>query len=146
MDFEKKRLTTEQILALRRIVEGIHEKNLSALITITDFKKAFDAIYRRKMVKIVLAYGIPEIIVHAIEDTYQNTRAKFITPDGETDEFSIQAGILHGDTLAPSLFIVVLDCCFRTSLMVVKNTIKPRKSRRVGPLSMLNIYRFELCG
>ena len=39
--FREKRSTTEQILALRRIIEGIKEKNLSAIITFIDFKKSF---------------------------------------------------------------------------------------------------------
>ena len=141
--FRKKRSTTEQILALRRIIEGVHEKNLSAVITFIDFKKAFDTIHRGKMVKIRLAYGIPEIIVIAITDTYQNTRAKVISPDGETDEFSIQAGVLQGDTLVPYIFIVVLDYCSRTAIDGREEhlgfTIKPRQSRRVGPLNITDL-------
>ena len=41
---------------------------------------------------------------------------KTITPDGETDEFSIQAGVLQGDTLAPYVFITVLGYCQRMSI------------------------------
>ena len=55
------------------------------------------------MLKILKAYGIPEsseIIVDAIQDSYSETRAKVTTPDGETDEFEIFAGVLQGDTLA----------------------------------------------
>ena len=47
----------EQILALRRIIEGIEEKNLSAVITFIDFKKASDTIHRGKMIRILKAYG-----------------------------------------------------------------------------------------
>ena len=68
--FREKRSTTEQILALRRIIEGIEDKNLSAVVTFIDFKKAFDTIHQGKMIKILKAYGIPDIMVHAIEDTY----------------------------------------------------------------------------
>ena len=55
------------------------------------------------MVKILKAYGIPNI--NASEDTYHNTKAKVTTPDGDTDEFEILAGVLQGDTLAPYLII-----------------------------------------
>ena len=58
------------------------------------------------MIKILKAYGIPDIIVHTIEDTYQGTKAKVITSDGDTVEFDILAGVLQGDTLAPYLFII----------------------------------------
>ncbi|XP_072049998.1 uncharacterized protein [Amphiura filiformis] len=97
--FRENRSTVCQILALRRIIEGIQDKNLTAVMTFIDFKKAFDTIHRGKMVKILKAYGLPTIIVKAIEDTYQNTRAKVVTPDGETEEFNILAGVLQGTLL-----------------------------------------------
>ena len=40
---------------------------------------------------------------------YTNVKAKVISPDGDTDYFRIIAGVLQGDTLAPYLFVVVLD-------------------------------------
>ena len=57
-------------------------------MTFIDFKKAFDMVHRGKMIKILRAYGIPDTIVKAIEDTYHETKAKVITPDGETDELT----------------------------------------------------------
>ena len=41
---------------------------------------------------------------------YKNTKVKFRSPDGNTDYFDIVAGVLQGDTLAPDLFIICLDC------------------------------------
>ena len=38
------------------------------------------------------------------------------TPDGETDEFEIFAGVLQGDTLEPYLFIITLDHCLRSAV------------------------------
>ena len=39
--------------------------------------------------------------------------AKVVTPDGETEMFEIKVGVLQGDTLAPYLFIIVLDYALR---------------------------------
>ena len=61
------------------------------------------------MMKILKAYSIPPRLLAAVEEMYDNTRAKVITPDGETDFFEIKAGVLQGDTLAPYLFAIVLD-------------------------------------
>ena len=47
---------------------------------------------------------------------YKQTIAHVSFPDGVTDDFPIQAGILQGDTLAPFLFIVVLDYVLRKVL------------------------------
>ena len=65
------------------------------------------------MLKILKAYGIPNELVNTIDILYKDTRAKVISPDGETDLFDIVAGVLQGDTLAPYLFIIVLDYVMR---------------------------------
>ena len=39
--------------------------------------------------------------------------ARVLTPDGKTNLFEIRAGVLHGDTLAPYLFVIVLDYVMR---------------------------------
>jgi hypothetical protein len=46
-------------MTLRRIVERLEANNLSAIITI-DFKKAFDSIHRGQMIRIFIAYGVPQ--------------------------------------------------------------------------------------
>ena len=59
--------TVSQILALRRIIEGVKSNNLPAIITFIDFTKAFDTIHRGKMIKILRAYGIPNELVEVID-------------------------------------------------------------------------------
>ena len=50
---------------------------------------------------ILKAYGIPDNLVQAIKHMYLNTRAKIQSPEEETKEFNILAGVLQGVTLAP---------------------------------------------
>ena len=107
--FRPGRTTTSHILALRCLIEGIKDKNLSVIIIFIDFKKAFDTIHCGKLIQILRSYGIPEKLVRATEVMYMNTKAKMLSPDGETELFHILAGVLQGDTLAPSLFIIALD-------------------------------------
>ena len=113
--FRPKRTTVAQMLAPRRIIEGVKANNLKAVLTFIDFKKAFDSIDREKMMKILKAYGIPPNLLRAIDKMYANTRAKVISPDGETGDVDITAGVLQGDTLAPFLFVIVLDYALRES-------------------------------
>ena len=47
---------------------------------------------------------------------YTDTIAKVLTSDGESDFFEILAGVLQGDTLAPFLFIIVVDYVMRTAV------------------------------
>ena len=72
--------------------------------------------HRERMFKILEAYGIPGKIVAAIKCLYQNTKAKVMSPDGETEAFDILSGVLQGDTLAPFLFIIVLDYVMRQAI------------------------------
>ena len=87
------------------------------------------------MMRILKAYGIPPNLLRAIEQMYTNTKASIQTPDGETEQFDITAGLFQGDTLAPFLFIIVLDYAMRKAMADGKEdelgfTITPRKSRR----------------
>jgi len=54
--------------------------------------------------------------------------------NGETDVFDITAGVLQGDTLAPFLFIIVLDYALRKAIDGREEELglqtKQRRSRR----------------
>ena len=104
--FRSGRSTTSHILALRRLIEGVKETNLEAILIFIDFKKALDTVHRRKMLLILKSYGIPKELVIAISIMYEDTSSKVITPDGETETFNI---LLQGDTLATYLFVIVID-------------------------------------
>ena len=107
------RSTMAHILALRSLIKGIQSHDLKAVIIFVDFKKPFDSIDRGKMLTFLAAYGIPSIITNAIALFYENTEARIITPDGETEFFQISKGVLLGDTLALFLFIITLDYIMR---------------------------------
>ena len=69
------------------------------------------------MMRILKAYGIPPILLRAIEKMYTNTMAKVVSPVGETDVFEITAGVLQRDTLVPFLFtIIVLDSALKKAI------------------------------
>ena len=131
--FRAGRSTLSQILALRRIIEEITNCNKEAVFIFVDFSKAFDSIDRNKMFDILSLYGIPMFIIEAIKVLYTSTSSTILTPDGETEPIDILAGILQGDTLAPFLFIIVLDYVLRKSLDINNENgfqLHPRKSSR----------------
>ena len=109
--FRKFRSTLYNIITLRRIIEGRKLKEMSLAFVFIDFSKAFDSIDRDRMFKILSSYGIPNSLIDAIKLIYEDSRAKVITPDGDTQYFDKVAGIFQGGTLAPFLFIIVLDYC-----------------------------------
>ncbi|KAJ4937845.1 hypothetical protein JOQ06_002475, partial [Pogonophryne albipinna] len=116
------------------MIEEVKKDNLTAVLCFIDFKKAFESIHRSTMVKILEAYGVPPNLLRAIETMYAGTRARVVTPDGNSEEFNILAGVMQGDTLAPFLFIMVLDYALRKAISGQEQdlgfTLTPRRSRR----------------
>ena len=85
------------------------------------------------MFQILKLYGIPGDIIETIKILYTDTSATVLSPDGEIPLFNICAGILQGDTLAPFLFILVVDYILRVSVDKINDNgleIQPRKSSR----------------
>ena len=85
------------------------------------------------MEQILLAYSLPKETVAAITILYRNTKVKVCSPDGDTKYFDIVAGVLHGDMLAPYLFIICLDYMFRTSIDKIRENsfeLKKKRGRR----------------
>ena len=134
--FRPGRSTVAQVLALRRVIEESLKHNLTAVLVFIDFKKAFDSLNHETMFKILSAYGVPTRMLSAIKLCYQNLTAKVISPDGDTDIFKIHAGVMQGDTLAPFLFVTVLDFALRRAINGKEEelglTINKRQSRRLG--------------
>ena len=140
--FRDSRSTTSHILTLRRVLEEAKNHNLAAVLVFIDFKKAFDSVHRGTLMKILRAYGIPNEIVVLIEKLYTNTKAQVLTPEGLTELFDIMAGVLQGDTLAPYLFIIVVDYCMKLAMEKhpdIGFTLKPARSKRHKAIKLSDI-------
>jgi len=73
-----------------------------------------------------------------------------VTPDGETQQFDVFAGVLQGDTLAPYLFIIVLDDALRKATEGMEEelgfTITPKKSRRTPAVTLTDLdFADDMC-
>ena len=64
------------------------------------------------MLPILRTYNVPDRIVQAIGLMYNSTRVRALAPD----EFELLADVLQGDTLAPFLFVIVLDYTMRQAI------------------------------
>ena len=131
--FRKGRPTLPQIPAIRRIIEEIKIAKKEASLIFIDFSKAFDSISRSKMFHILSLYGIPLQIVDAMKIVYENASCVVQSLDGTTEPFLTFQGVLQGDTLAPYLFVIVVDYILRQSVDNIHTngiTIKKQTSRR----------------
>jgi len=62
------------------------------------------------------AYGVSEDVVKQALCMYIDTNAYVRTSDGDSEFFNISTGVLRGDTLAPFLFIWMIDYILRCAI------------------------------
>jgi len=94
-------------------------KESKCVAIFVDFCKAFDSINWTQMEAILLAYQIPQELVSAIMSIYNGAKAGLLNTEGKLEEdntFKLNVGVLQGDTLAPYLFIIVMDFVLKSSM------------------------------
>ena len=67
--FRKDRSCTDQIAALRIIMEQSLEWNTSLFLNFVDFKKAFDSLDREVLWNLMALYGIPQKFINIIRNS-----------------------------------------------------------------------------
>ena len=85
------------------------------------------------MEQILQAYGLPKETVAVITILYRNTKVKVRSPNGDTEYFDIEAGVVQVDTLALYLFIICLDYVLRTSINKIRENgseLTKKRSKR----------------
>ena len=105
------RSTIQQILSLRQLIDvaGNHEMPLYALFI--DFSAAFDSVRWDALEAVLQGWGVPPVLRTAVWAIIRSQRVSLkLKPDPMID---IQQGVLQGDTLAPFLFILIVDAVLR---------------------------------
>ena len=93
---------------------------------------AFVSIDRRAISTVLSKYGASEPLIANVIQFYKWTSAVVATAIENTEIFSTTSGVLQGDSLAPFLFITLLDYVLRETLLdnIDGFTITPRRSSR----------------
>ena len=108
--FRRGRSCTDQIFALRNIIEQSNEWQRQLYINFVDFEKAFDSIHRDSLWRILRSYGIPQHIVQIIQSLYTNFRCSV----GNSNlSFEVKTGVRQGCVLSAVLFNVAIDWVMR---------------------------------
>ena len=130
--FRAGRSTSEQVATIRCIIDDCRTRQKAVSIVFVDFRKAFDSVNRSAIAWLLDVYGIPTLLVTAILDLYNGSSAFVQTSHGPSEEFSTTSGVLQGDTLAPLLFLVVIDYVLRRCLDEADSfVLAPRRSSRL---------------
>ena len=112
--FRQGRGTVGHIFALRRVIETSLERvSRNLVVLFVDFCAAFDSVYWQRLAEALRSLSVPEVLIDAVLAVYRGAVTAVRTGEGPTEWFRIWAGVLQGDTLAPYLFVLVVDVMLR---------------------------------
>ena len=107
--FRRLRSCLDHIYVLTTILRNRKQQGLSAYCCFIDLQKAFDSVRYPLLWHKMLAYGIHGKILDVIRSLYRNLQSCVRVNGRFTDWFSQSAGVLQGDTLAPTLFAIFIN-------------------------------------
>ena len=83
--FRTGRSTTEQLIALRCVIDTCRVTNMTASLVFVDFRKAFDTLHRSSIPVILSQYNVPICLISDITQMYNDTSACVSTELGPTE-------------------------------------------------------------
>ena len=109
--------TRDALTTIKRAIKQILKTEKGFNILFVDFSKAFDTITRRWINLALKEHHVPENLIKMKNEIYDAFTTNIrISKDGETarsPDIPINNGVLQGDILSPSLFILGLDSIIR---------------------------------
>ena len=122
--FRPGRSCTDQITALRIIVEQSIEWNSPLYVNFVDYEKAFDSIDRETLWKLLRHYGVPVKFVNLIRNSYEGLSCRVVHEGKLTEKFEVKTGVRQGCLLSPFLFILAIDWIMRLVTNQKRNGIQ----------------------
>ena len=112
MQFQKRRRCTDQIFALRNVIEQTLEWNYPLYMDFINFKKAFDSNNHDTLWKILRDFGVSPKIISLIENFYNHFECSVLS-NSSSEWFLVKSGVRQGCILSPILFFVIIDWVMR---------------------------------
>ena len=111
--FRRERGCTDQIFALKNIIEQCLEWNAPLYINFIDFRKAFDSLHRDTLWKIARSYGIPPKMVSLMGLFYRHFECSVLVNGIPSEWFTVESGVRQGCIMSPILFLMAIDWVMR---------------------------------
>lgn len=111
--FRPYRGCTDQIFAIRQLMEERIRCGKRAIIVFIDFRSAFDCIHWPALWKALEAEIIPQKIITLLQQSYEGSSSQVRIRNEMSEEFAIRTGVRQGDVASPLLFNVVVDTIMR---------------------------------
>ena len=111
MIFRFMRSCEEQVIRMSQSIRnGFQTRPASrAVFALLDFSKAFDTVWRDRLFEILLAKGVPRMMVRWIRGFLTDRRARVRLYGINGSIMKLQQGIPQGSVLSPLLFLFYIN-------------------------------------
>ena len=96
--FRAGRSTTEQLMALRCVIDTCRVTNMTASLVFVDFQMEFDTLHRSSIPVILSQYNVPNCLISYIIQMYSYASSCVSTEIGQTEWFKTTPCVLQGNT------------------------------------------------
>jgi hypothetical protein len=111
--FRPGRGTLHHIMTLRALLDATATSTAKLHGCFIDFSKAFDSVRWHTIRSVLASWRVPAELVAAIFTVMEGHCVKVRSDGILSDPIEVRVGVLQGDTLAPFLFILVVDAVLR---------------------------------
>ena len=124
----EKHVRQELILSLITKIDDLKHLSTEMYVTFIDFADAFGSVSHEFIFDSLKRFNIPETYYTLIKDIYKHSCFQVIGKTKLSTVFYIIRGTKTGDPLSTIIFIIVIDCIFKsTSLALVTQNIENEK-------------------
>lgn len=113
--FRNDRSTTDQLFAIRQILEKCREFSVITHHLFVDFKAAYDSVSRTMLWGIMEEFGFPKKLISLTRLTLSEVISKVRVRGKVSFAFGTDDGLRQGDPLATLLFNIVLEKAIRNT-------------------------------
>jgi hypothetical protein len=136
--FQSGKSTTDQLFALRQILEKCNEFNITTHHLFIDFKAAYDTIIRHEVYVGVSQLKFPKKLIRITKATLTIVTCCVKIQNDFSESFETRQELRQGDVLSTLLFNVVLEVIVRQANLQTTGTIYNKKNYSHMPM----IYRY----
>ena len=110
--FRAGKSTSHAIFLARRLQSLAEITGTNIAIVMLDWEKAFDKVNHERLLESLTRVEVPPNLLALIRNIYSNPQFKVCCREGESNNFTQNAGIRQGCPLSPYLFIILMSTIF----------------------------------